>query len=340
MCLRSVMVAMDPEHDTLRLTEAARWHARLPAADCTAAERQVFERWRTEPANARAYEQAERVSRLLRNAADSDRLKSLAAMAYADSATPHRNARHGRWTVPAALAASLLLGILVYRTGVKPVQVAAIELSVPAGERQEFVLADGSVVHADAGSRLNVRIGRRERTLELLTGRAVFEVAHDAARPFSVLAGNTTTMALGTSFQVQRQDRAVIVTLTEGSVSISGHGGTPWSERLLPGEQLTLASELAHPEKRAVDLQVATSWSRGRLVFRGTPLKDAVLEINRYAAKKVHLGDAGLAELQVAGNFIAGDSQSIVAAFAAVLPIDVVDSGSEIVLFPRHDSGR
>src|SRR5688572_13128282 len=140
---------MNPQHDTRRLTEAARWHARLPARDCTAAERAAFERWRNEPGNAEAYERAESVSRLL-CASDSDRLKALAASAYAEAAAQRPATRQRRWAVPTALAASLLLGILVYRTGIVPAPVSTIELSAPATERREFTLADGSVVHADA----------------------------------------------------------------------------------------------------------------------------------------------------------------------------------------------
>jgi len=55
----------------------------------------------------------------------------------------------------------------------------------------------------------------------------------------------------------------------------------------------------------------------------------------------VRLGDPALADLPVAGNFIAGDSDVVVAAFAAVLPLRVVASGDrEIILFRRYDAGE
>ena len=82
-----------------------------------------------------------------------------------------------------------------------------------------------------------------------------------------------------------------------------------------------------------------TSWRQGRHLFRATPLAEAVEEVNRYASRKVRLGDPALAELQVGGNFIAGDSEQIVAAFAAVLPVRIVQGGNnEIILFHSSDS--
>ena len=89
--------------------------------------------------------------------------------------------------------------------------------------------------------------------------------------------------------------------------------------------------------KRAVDAQMATSWSRGRLVFRGTPLGEALQEVNRYGSRKVRLGDPDLAELPVGGNFIAGETDLIVSAFAAALPLRVAEgSTGEIILFRRY----
>jgi transmembrane sensor len=84
---------------------------------------------------------------------------------------------------------------------------------------------------------------------------------------------------------------------------------------------------------------MATSWSRGRLLFRGTPLAEAIEEVNRYSARKVRLADPSLADLAIGGNFIAGDSELIVSAFAAALPIRAVEGGGgEILLFRRYET--
>ena len=64
----------------------------------------------------------------------------------------------------------------------------------------------------------------------------------------------------------------------------------------------------------------------------------AIEQVNRYSAKKVRLADPDLADLHVAGNFIAGDSDLIVDALASALPLRVVEGGEkEIILFRRYD---
>jgi transmembrane sensor len=123
------------------------------------------------------------------------------------------------------------------------------------------------------------------------------------------------------------------VVLTEGSVSVTdvagdSHDAAHWEERLAPGEQLSLEGRHNAPIKLSVDTYMATSWSRGRLIFRGTPLAEALEEVNRYATRKLRLADPSLASLPVGGNFIAGDSELILSAFAAALPLRSVDGGA------------
>jgi transmembrane sensor len=168
----------------------------------------------------------------------------------------------------------------------------------------------------------------------------LFQVAHDATRPFSVSTETSRTTALGTQFQVQRDDDHVVVTLAEGSVAVEGsaHGGSAsWQDQLRPGEQLSIDAKTAERSLHIVDTQLVTSWTLGRHVFRATPLHEALDEVNRYASKKVRLGDPSLADLPVAGNFVAGDSEVVVEAFSAVLPLRVVKGGEqELILFRRY----
>ena len=154
-----------------------------------------------------------------------------------------------------------------------------------------------------------------------------------------MITGNTRITDLGTQFQVDRTREGVIVTLTEGKVVVDTLSAQHWEEYLSPGEQLAVSSVTFSHLKRAVDPLATTSWSRGRLAFRATPLAQAVEEVNRYASKKLRLADPSLAELTVSGNIVAGSSERAASAFAAVLPIHVVDGGSETIIFPgRADS--
>lgn len=331
----------DTDHE-LPSQEAARWHARLQAGDCTEQEQIEFARWRERPANARAYARAEQVTTRIDRMLELDaRLQALAEQAYQPNA---RHKRVNRWTVPAALAAGIALAAVAVNFSSQWLHPSPAVMSYDtAGARRTLTLDDGSVVQMDVATRLEVRMSEQRRQVQLLSGRAMFEVAHDKTRPFSVTAAGARTTALGTRFQVQSEHGQVLVTLAEGSVAVDdGLLASSWNERLQPGEQLSFDARSNAIDKHTVDLQHATSWSRGRHVFRGTPLSEAIDEINRYAQRKVRLGDPlgdpALAALPVGGNFLTGDSELIVEAFAAVLPLRVVvGGGDEILLFRRYE---
>ncbi|WP_374679558.1 FecR family protein [Hydrocarboniphaga effusa] len=341
------------------LEEAARWSARLCAPDCSDRDRADFERWMlADESHADAFAATQLLSDGVGLLADADaELAAMADEAYAMGAegdpavavaAPPRTAQQvrrapqrRRWTLPAGLAAGVVAAII----GLSAMQP---HHGAPSGERYAAVdaarrieLADGSIVQLDVGSEMRVELTPRERRIDLERGRALFEVAHDSTRPFAVSAARSRTTALGTRFQVQNDADTVTVTLTEGSVAVEGLGSRDrHRERLEPGDQLRIAPERdGRWVRRRVDSEVVTSWSHGRLVFRGTPLSEALTEINRYSRVQVHLGDPDLGRLLVSGNFIPGDNRSIASAIASVLPLRPIESGDEILLFGLYGSG-
>ena len=324
--------------------DAARWYARVHAQDCTGRDREEFEAWlRASPDHWRAYADAEHTVRRFDQMLENDaHLRALAD----EACGPRADAAPRRWRVPAALAASLIVALVTVRLGGGGEDALPAErFATSALEQRDIALADGSVVHLDVGSEIAVSMTSEGREITLTRGRAMFDVARDWRRPFVVTAGGTRTTALGTKFQIDHGAERVVVVLAEGSVSVtaayesSADDPASWEERLAPNEQLSLEEGRARPVKTAVDTYMATSWSRGRLVFRGTPLAEAIEEVNRYSTRKLRLADPSLASLTVGGNFIAGDSELILSAFAAALPLRSVDGGGgEILLFRRYEA--
>jgi transmembrane sensor len=334
------MKEMRTEAESDAPRQAASWHARLGAPDCTGFDRARFEEWRTASHNnARASDAAGRVDTLLDELGATDaELLAMADEAFEASRGRPFTQRVARWALP--IAASAVIGslLLIFSPSRGMLEHGTDAHFVAADNRRNFTLDDGSVVHLDVRSELSVRMSGERRDINLVRGRALFDVAHDSARPFVVSAGSARVTALGTHFQVKHESDGVIVTLTEGSVAVADTAMPSWRETLRPGEEVSVSAGPGAHLKHATDVLVATSWSSGRHVFRATPLAVAVQEINHYAARKVRLGDPQLASLVVGGNFVAGDSESVVAAFAAALPVRVVDGGGELILFQRYEA--
>lgn len=316
--------------------QAEAWYARLMAPDCSVQEQAAFEQWRAQSGHAEAFAVTERLLAGVDTLAGNDpRMELLMQRARRRPVASTRGPSHWRiWAAAACVLLALALGLRfgpMLFNGPEPVQYAT------DGQGRTIALQDGSSVRLDVASRIAVSLGSKQRSVELLQGRALFDVAHDAARPFVVRAGDGSITDVGTRFQVQREGDDVVVTLAKGIVAVSRQDGQGDDQetRLQPGEQLRWSGKSAGWKLRPVDTEAALSWTRGRLVFRGTPLADVVAEVNRYSTHKLVLADPSLADLPVHGNFLAGDADAVVVALKAVLPVRVDETGREIRLYHR-----
>lgn len=292
-------------------TEAAEWHARLGATRVSPETIEAFFAWRKDPAHAEAYR---RVETVWTDTAGLGRDPEIAeALEAALGRRPVKGRRSvvsgGLWGLAAVGAAAVLVfGGWVWMEG-------RSVYSTAVGEQRLVQLADGSSVRLDTQSRMRVRFDGDRRLIDLEQGQALFTVAHDTDRPFVVVAGEARVTAVGTVFDVRREAREVRVTLVSGAVDVAGEAGR--GERMSAGHQARVMD--AQVRTTAVDVAAETSWTEGRVVFRDTPLKAAVAEVNRYLTDKIELDAPALEDEAVNGVFETGDRDAFVSAAAAGL---------------------
>jgi transmembrane sensor len=299
--------------------EAADWHVRLGERPLAADTLAAFRTWRQVPTNAEAYRRVEAMWRSAgRLSTDAD-IQALTR----ETLRKTRRGTSGSWRRRLLPAAAVLAPVIIAAAFALHAWSPTRGLHTTAvGEQQVLRLEDGTRVTLDTATRLRVRFGASERRLILESGQALFDVAHDPERPFRVAAGSTEVVALGTVFGVRRTAGGARVTLVRGDVAVTdaaaGRGGA-W--RLEPGQRL----ETSRPDAGAVpvDAAVETSWSQGRLVFRQTPLREAVAEVNRYLPEKIVLAAEPVAGVPVNGVFAVGDRDAFVAAVSELFNLTV-----------------
>lgn len=95
------------------------------------------------------------------------------------------------------------------------------KIKVPFGASHSITLEDGTTVLLFPGSELQfpATFPASKRTVRL-SGEGYFDVRHDAARPFTVQAGDASVVVLGTSFNVRAYaaETTVQATLVSGRV--------------------------------------------------------------------------------------------------------------------------
>jgi len=310
--------------DVSALDQASTWFARLRTRSVSAATLEAYRDWRQQPGNREAYIEVER----LWTKAGALHGDAEIAQAVTDALTRSEGARqrrpHPLWGLGLAVAVLTLAGAALLWP-----RLSASTYATDVGEQRVVVLKDGSRLRLDTNTAVKVRLGARERRIDLVRGQALFEVAHDTTRPFRVMAGQAEVVALGTRFDVRRDGAAVRVTLLQGRVSVVAHNAAG-KVLLTPGQQVTAGKALGHP--RAVDVQTAVDWTSGRLVFQDTPLPAAIAEVNRYSRTPVVLQAPRAAGVTVSGAFDGGDVDAFVAAMSELHGLRAKSDGQTIIL--------
>jgi transmembrane sensor len=305
--------------------QAAQWLARLNTRSVTTDELEAFYDWRRQPGNAERYARTEAIWRQSRTLGDDPDIAEATRDALARPRLDRRGWRPSRRMVLAGAGAIPVAA----GTGWLLVQSAqAYETGI--GEQLSISLRDGSRIRLNTDSRLRVTGGDAARRVTLDRGEAFFEVKHDPARPFEVRTLDVVIRAAGTRFDILCQGDAVRVVLADGQVSVDPGTGQAPVRLLLPGDA-ALADTHGVATQRA-DLEQATSWTSGRLLFRATPLSAAIAEANRYSVLKIELGDPSLGQEKVDGTFETGDTGSFIEAVSAIFDLKKKAEKDRVVL--------
>ena len=216
-----------------------------------------------------------------------------------------------RWQPIAAMAAAIVLVVTAVIWGSQSWwQNTAVAYETARGEQGTWQLADGSEIRLNTDSAVSVRYSNTERLVELTRGEAHFQVVHDSSRRFRVTAGTVETIAIGTRFDVYRQGTAVLITVTEGRVSVVAGQR---QQRVDANYQLCVGAGGIRGEAVPVDTEQALAWLHHRIAFELRPLGDVADEFNRYGSLPLEIPDPELRALRISGVFDAGDLDSFVA---------------------------
>lgn len=325
--------------------EAAAWISRLHGPNRSAEMEQGFQRWLKErPENAREFEGLTEVWDLAAGSAPArgvPRLERWERSAEAQELQALREKEHRRnvpmlraWLTAAVVllvfGAVTLIGLRVwsettYVTGI--------------GEQRIVQLDDGTRISLNAGSRLSVAYGEKQRRVLLESGEAFFEVAKRPDWPFVVEAGDQEIEALGTSFVVRKDADRTAITLVEGKVSVSSphlddatvDASSTVHRILSPGQRLTLARAAA-PKLDTPAVEAVTAWRRGEVALDDTPLAEAVAEMNRYDKTRIVIASPGIETLVVSGLYHTGDNEGFARSIAAMYRLRMTERDGHIQL--------
>ena len=232
--------------------------------------------------------------------------------------------------IAAVFAITVASGTYFYKSEICKIGEAMNTITVPAGQRANLTLADGTNVWLNARSEMRYPAvftgNKREITLD---GEAYFEVAKDADHRFLVHTDIMDVEALGTTFNVQAypDDAEIVTTLVEGKVRVSAGDN----------EVVLLPNQLASYGRNGGLMKVskmentdyATGWMKGEFAFSGASLQEIAKELSRMYNMKIQFKSEEIKKYHFSG-VIQNNSLTNV--------LEIIGLTSPVVYEVRNDS--
>jgi len=341
--------------------EAGQWIARIDRG-LTASEREGLSDWMRDPG---------RRDILLRLARDWDSMSVVTELA---ELFPLRESEGSSWPFAVRAAAAFVVAAAVAslaifwrpHSAMTPTTRLAANTPQPGaprnfaysatystriGERRTIELPDHSRIQLNTNSELAVAFSDDSRRLSLNRGEAMFEVAKDPNRVFSVHASGYEFKAIGTAFDIRADSPTGIqLTVTEGRVrvhqsapaDIQGGASQPAAPAVfeVATDVVVEANKAVLIARRSERIDVltpgqvaaATAWQHGVVVFKATPLSEAVAELARYSPERFVIADPELGRMPVSGYFQVGDTDTLVAALQQNAGVTVTHENGYLLL--------
>jgi ferric-dicitrate binding protein FerR (iron transport regulator) len=236
------------------------------------------------------------------------------------------------------------------------------EVATRDGSRTSLSLPDGTHVWLNAGSRLTYdkTYGAQLREVNL-TGEALFDVAHNATKPFVIHTARVDIKVLGTRFNVKSYptDRTTETTLLRGSIEVSIKARPDEKIILKPNEKLVIANDdsalhrslTPHTEKTskaneslvdirkpaydAAGINIETSWVDDRLIFQDEPFGILAKDMQRWYGVSIRFTRPGQEEWRFTGNFRKETIQQALEALKLTAPFTYTINENQITIYDK-----
>lgn len=208
-------------------------------------------------------------------------------------------------------------------------------INVPYGQSLSIQLPDSSLVHMNAGSKLEFPVSFKNHSLRevIAYGEMYFEVIPNGKR-FITHIGDMRIEVLGTSYNVNSyaEDHVPTVVLVEGKVALR-RGGQKESLELAANELGTYSKEEGRLIKRKVNTRLYTSWMQGELVFREESFTNILRKLERHYAINLTSEDEHLNAQVFNASFKSGESiENVLRYFKEIYDIEYQVKKDEIII--------
>ena len=314
------------------LARAIEWHVQLSSGDVTEHDRDGFETWRREhPLHQLASHRVEKSwGRFDAVESQVDRAGLSAALVR-----PKTGRKRG-----AMLGIAIAIcGWFAYHS--QPVNIMMAQYKTPVGQQKTIELPDHSRITLNTNSAFDIDFSNDQRLIELYQGEIFIVVAHDSARPLVVSTPHGTARALGTQFNVRREDRMTSIGVLESAVEACNKPGLLGHRKAscvtIHSGQFTRLTEDGNVDAvRSIDPDALAGWTTGSLMFDNQRLPDVLQELQRYSHAEIRYDPASIGQLRVSGVLPLDNVVNTIQLLAQRMPIQVTVVSEEVIQVGRR----
>ncbi len=238
--------------------------------------------------------------------------------------------RLSNYFTPLRIAATLLLVALISllainysRRAVDPDELIA---SAEAPLEKQFADGSSAILYEHAKLTIVGGFNKKERRLKL-EGMAIFNVKHDAVKPFVIEAGGIEISDIGTQFVVSAEpaNDSVNVIVMEGAVELK----TPNQKLTVSENQIAtfIRSTNNLTVKMAPTKEAKTSTSRV-FSFESTELIDVVAQLNDSYGTEIEIENKAAEKCKITVDFTNESIETILTVITETLGLNYVKSNS------------
>lgn len=294
------------------LQEAAKWFAVLQSESATTADRQAWRAWLQQPDHAQAWARVECISGQFQPLASDSIGRSAGAMLH--SRQPNRRQALKALSVLCGGAALSLAG------GSLPWRQWAADERTAVGEVRDLRLADGSQLWLNTDTAVDIAFDAKARSLALYRGELLINaVASRRARPLLLTSREGRVRSeTAARFSLRQEVGRTRLSVFTGVVVIQLDGYATAS--VSAGQQTEFDRRHVAPLSAARAEHEA--WATGVLLADNQRLEDFLAELSRYRHGYLRC-DPRIADLRVVGAFPLNDTERVLDALAATLPVRI-----------------
>lgn len=193
-----------------------------------------------------------------------------------------------------------------YKTNKTPLAMNTI--SVPAGQRANITLPDGTNVWLNARSTIQYPTSfNDQKRMVILKGEAYFDVTKDKKRPFVVQTDKYDVEVLGTKFNVEAypEKEDFEAALMQGSVKVTSRLNIAQTVTLVPDQKAYLKD--GKLQVAAVDDFNSYRWKEGLICFNNKSFLNIMDDFEKYYGIKIVINNRDLLKYYYTGKFRQSD---------------------------------